>query len=287
MEKQLMTPSNMKFIHFAVSYLITKLLLAALFASIVDLGQLHFLEDRFAFILPLLNIHNLGYVDFVQLALYVIEILIFCFLFKNLVREISDKSAWFFSVLLFISPAVLKLVTHVLYGNGFQQLATELSYFSQNIGSMLTSILISSAYVYTSYIYLILHKPLKKPSNQIFFLPVKYWFLIIIPIFGYSFFLFRFLVVTIFYYYQLLIKFDFTERMWWINLSVFTVIEFYIIIFYLGFIDIVFDSMSSEKEIKKNTKPIIIFGIILPVIIFLTGDKIIDVISAILNAIIN
>ncbi|MEY2701477.1 MAG: hypothetical protein RLY43_97 [Bacteroidota bacterium] len=282
-----MTPSNMKFIHFAVSYLITKLLLAALFASIVDLGQLHFLEDRFAFILPLLNIHNLGYVDFVQLALYVIEILIFCFLFKNLVREISDKSAWFFSVLLFISPAVLKLVTHVLYGNGFQQLATELSYFSQNIGSMLTSILISSAYVYTSYIYLILHKPLKKPSNQIFFLPVKYWFLIIIPIFGYSFFLFRFLVVTIFYYYQLLIKFDFTERMWWINLSVFTVIEFYIIIFYLGFIDIVFDSMSSEKEIKKNTKPIIIFGIILPVIIFLTGDKIIDVISAILNAIIN
>jgi hypothetical protein len=287
MEKQLMTPSNMKFIHFAVSYLITKLLLAALFASIVDLGQLHFLEDRFAFILPLLNIHNLGYVDFVQLALYVIEILIFCFLFKNLVREISDKSAWFFSVLLFISPAVLKLVTHVFYGNGFQQLATELSYFSQNIGSMLTSILISSAYVYTSYIYLILHKPLKKPSNQIFFLPVKYWFLIIIPIFGYSFFLFRFLVVTIFYYYQLLIKFDFTERMWWINLSVFTVIEFYIIIFYLGFIDIVFDSMSSEKEIKKNTKPIIIFGIILPVIIFLTGDKIIDVISAILNAIIN
>ncbi|MFM1852795.1 MAG: hypothetical protein RL164_112 [Bacteroidota bacterium] len=282
-----MTPSNMKFIHFAVSYLITKLLLAALFASIVDLGQLHFLEDRFAFILPLLNIHNLGYVDFVQLALYVIEILIFCFLFKNLVREISDKSAWFFSVLLFISPAVLKLVTHVFYGNGFQQLATELSYFSQNIGSMLTSILISSAYVYTSYIYLILHKPLKKPSNQIFFLPVKYWFLIIIPIFGYSFFLFRFLVVTIFYYYQLLIKFDFTERMWWINLSVFTVIEFYIIIFYLGFIDIVFDSMSSEKEIKKNTKPIIIFGIILPVIIFLTGDKIIDVISAILNAIIN
>lgn len=282
-----MTPSNMKFIHFAVSYLITKLLLAALFASIVDLGQLHFLEDRFAFILPLLNIHNLGYVDFVQLGLYVIEILIFCFLFKNLVREISDKSAWFFSVLLFISPAVLKLVTHVFYGNGFQQLATELSYFSQNIGSMLTSILISSAYVYTSYIYLILHKPLKKPSNQIFFLPVKYWFLIIIPIFGYSFFLFRFLVVTIFYYYQLLIKFDFTERMWWINLSVFTVIEFYIIIFYLGFIDIVFDSMSSEKEIKKNTKPIIIFGIILPVIIFLTGDKIIDVISAILNAIIN
>ena len=282
-----MTPSNMKFIHFAVSYLITKLLLAALFASIVDLGQLHFLEDRFAFILPLLNIHNLGYVDFVQLALYVIEILIFCFLFKNLVREISDKSAWFFSVLLFISPAVLKLVTHVFYGNGFQQLATELSYFSQNIGSMLTSILISSAYVYTSYIYLILHKPLKKPSNQIFFLPVKYWFLIIIPIFGYSFFLFRFLVVTIFYYYQLLIKFDFTERMWWINLSVFTVIEFYIIIFYLGFIDIVFDSMSSEKEIKKNTKPIIIFGIILPVIIFLSGDKIIDVISAILNAIIN
>lgn len=282
-----MTPSNMKFIHFAVSYLITKLLLAALFASIVDLGQLHFLEDRFAFILPLLNIHNLGYVDFVQLALYVIEILIFCFLFKNLVREISDKSAWFFSVLLFISPAVLKLVTHVFSGNGFQQLATELSYFSQNIGLMLTSILISSAYVYTSYIYLILHKPLKKPSNQIFFLPVKYWFLIIIPIFGYSFFLFRFLVVTIFYYYQLLIKFDFTERMWWINLSVFTVIEFYIIIFYLGFIDIVFDSMSSEMEIKKNTKPIIIFGIILPVFIFLTGDKIIDVISAILNAIIN
>lgn len=282
-----MTPSNLKFIHYAVSYLITKILLAALFASIVDLGRLHFLEDRFAFFLPLLNIHNLGYVDFVQLALYFIEILIFCFLFKNFVREISDKSAWFFSVLLFISPAVLKLVTHVFYGNVFQQLATELSYFSQNIGSMLTSLIISSAYMYTTYIYLILHKPLKKPSNQIFLLPVKYWFLIIIPIFGYSFFYFKMLVISIYYYYQLIVKFEFGERMWWIDLGVFTVFGFAFLIFYpVGFF-IFLETMETEQKIKSSTKIILIFGIALPVIIFLFGDRVIGVISAILYSIIN
>jgi hypothetical protein len=45
--------------------------------------------------------------------------------------------------------------------------------------------------------------------------------------------------------------------------------------------------MESEKIIEKNSKPILILGIALPIIFFFFGDITLDFISAILNAIIN
>ena len=282
-----MAASKKRFLQFAVSYLITKTIGAALFASIVDLGRLHFLEDRFAYILPLLNIHNLGVVDFVQVTLYFIEILIFCYFIKNFDREISDKSAWSFSVLLFFSPILLKLATQVFYGNGFQQLTAELSYFSQNFGLMLTSILISSAYLYTSYIFLIRYKPKKNQSNQIFLLPFKYWFLLMISIFGYSYFYFKLLVISIYYFYQLLVNFNFTERMWWVTIIVYTGSGLFIILMLSSLLIILVECMESEKIIEKNSKPILLLGVALPIIFIFFGDKMLYFISAILNAIIN
>jgi len=278
---------NQKNLQFAVSFIVSKIIVSAIFASIVDLGRLHFLEDRFAYILPLLNIHNLGVVDFVQVTLYFIEILIFCYFIKNFEREISNKSAWSFSVLLFSIPILLKLATQVFYGNGFQQLAVELSYFSQHFSSMLTSILISSVYLYTSYIFLILYKPKKNQSNKIFLLPFKYWFLLMISIFGYSHFYFKLLVISIYYYYQLLVKFDFTESIWWITISVYTGFGLYIILMFTSLLFILLECMESEKIIEKNSKPILILGIALPIIFFFFGDITLDFISAILNAIIN
>jgi hypothetical protein len=271
------------------SYLISKSIIGAVFMVLIDLEPFEFLEDRWSLIFPIFNLQNFLN-DIIFITLLSLDTILFSFLIKNLIQEINNKAKWFLAIGFLITPIIYKTLFFLVAGrittSGITQFQNEIYYIFSASYILLATLLALIFKVSLCYILLNRFRQ-KKETLSIFKIDVRLFMWLFIPAMGYVYFFLKFLIYFISNYSEHIVKLEYSNRGWWISNILMPAVSIFLFIILIQFVFLFFANLKEEKKEAANYFVIILAGIILPIVLILFENQVFQIITYILNFLIN
>jgi hypothetical protein len=268
------------------SYTISKsVLLAVELALVINFDEFNYLANKGELYFPIIDLHNF-LEDFVFILLIAVDTILFSFLIKNLIKEISKKTRWFLSCGFLITPFLYKTITFSLTGKMIKQFQNEINYMLSDSIVLISTLFALIFKVSLCYILLNWFKQ-KKETYSLFKINVRHFLWFFIPALGYGLFFLNCLIYFVVNYVDHISKLKYLSRAWWISDFTIPVFAFVILSVPIILSGGLMMNLEVDKKNNVNRLAIIFTGIISPLCFLFFQNQILKFISFIGNFLIN
>jgi hypothetical protein len=264
------------------SYTISKsIVLSVEVALIINFGAFNYLENKALLYFPIIDLHNF-LEDFVFILLLALDTILFSFLIKNLINEISKKTRWFLACGFLITPFLYKTITFSLTGKMIKQFQNEINYMSSDSTVLISTLFALIFKVSLCYFSLNWFKQ-KKETYSLFKINVRHYLWFFIPAFGYVYFFLNYLIFFVVTFVNHISKLKYLSRAWWISDVTIPVFAFGILSVPIIFSSVLMINLEVDKKNNVNLLAIIFTGIISPLCFLIFQNQILEFIIIIGN----
>jgi hypothetical protein len=264
------------------SYTISKsVLLAVELALVINFDEFNYLANKGELYFPIIDLHNF-LEDFVFILLIAVDTILFSFLIKNLIKEISKKTRWFLACGFLIYPFLYKTITFSLTGKMIKQFQNEINYMSSDSIVLISTLFALIFKVYLCYISLNWFQQ-KKETYSLFKINVRHFLWFFIPALGYVYFFLNYLIYFVVNYVNHISKLKYLSRAWWVSDVTIPVFAFGILSVPVILSSVLIINLEVDKKNNVNRLAIIFTGIISPLCFLIFQNQILKFISFIGN----
>lgn len=268
------------------SYIISKSVVLAVFlALVINFDEFNYLENKALLYFPIIDLHNF-LEDFVFILLLALDTILFSFLIKNLIKEISKKTRWFLACGFLIYPFLYKTITFSLTGKMIKQFQSEINYMSSDSIVLISTLFALIFKVSLCYISLNWFQQ-KKETYSLFKINVRHFLWFFIPALGYVYFFLDCLIYFAVNYVNHISKLKYLSRFWWVSDVLIPVFAFVILSVPIILSSVLIINLEVDKKNNVNRLAIIFTGIISPLCFCVFQNQILKFISFIGNFLIN